>query len=239
MSTHTSVLAVLGRLVMVLFSVPFLLFGIWAAIFGAPFPALFALALGIALLPFGLFSKTIRTLRLLGIPIVVVIAIATAPLSIEQLNQRISGLDRKASSGFSLRDKLGVWGLNVFMGTLGYGAFPEAATETLQLILPHQPDDVLVFESEFPLNSGRIRERLRDFNRTLAQRSGQQASLDPEVITLGMTNRSISKLLQNYWDIRCALALQPVTLTASATRDDKRWRIDVRCTVPVKYAAEA
>jgi hypothetical protein len=220
-----------------LVALPLFLLGVWGIIFHAPFLAVVALLGTVVVLP---VLEKIRFVpwAKLGLAFLILISLAVSRVEpIREVNSRIALLGRKSPSEYSNQDKLGVWGLNLVMAGCGFVLFPEVAWETLQLVFPANRGDTLVFKSDFALGSRRIRSVLSNFRRTLPEGRGPAARrLEP--VTMSWSPDDFVLSFQGYREARCALALNPVTVSATATRKDGDWRMDVICSVAVSYARE-
>lgn len=225
------------RAARVLVALPLFLLGVWGIIFHAPFLAVVALLGTVVVLP---VLEKIRFVpwAKLGLAFLILISLAVSRVEpIREVNSRIALLGRKSPSEYSNQDKLGVWGLNLVMAGCGFVLFPEVAWETLQLVFPANRGDTLVFKSDFALGSRRIRSVLSNFRRTLPEGRGPAARrLEP--VTMSWSPDDFVLSFQGYREARCALALNPVTVSATATRKDGDWRMDVICSVAVSYARE-
>ena len=129
---------------------------------------------------------------------------------------------------WSVRDKAGVWILNVGMALGGaLVGCPEAAVETLLLILPAPADGVRTFRSDFPAGSAKVQEALAGWRRANPQ---GRAGLLPEQRVAWVYARTGLR------EARYALALNAITLRGEVIQaDDGAARLSVCGTVAVSY----
>jgi len=226
------------RVVRVLVAVPILLLGVWGIILHAPFLAVVAILGSLVFLPVLERGRFIPKAKI-GLAFLILASLAVSRFEpIREVNDRIAVLAAKEARVWTIRDRLSVWGLNVVMGVCGCIPFPEVSQETLLMTFPHRPSDTLIFKSDFALSSRKIRTMLRDFCRSLPEGSeGEIRNLNP--VTFSWPPEDFVPSLQGYHEARCALALNPVTVSAVATRSGGRWRIEATCAVAVKYDDEA
>jgi len=137
-----------------------LLIGIWAIIFFIYYTALFSFILASILIPIRLKYKRIWLIRAI---ILLVLLPITVYFSIVEVNNRISQLasnprTKNYLSSFSLRDKLGIYGLNLIMGISAYPIYPEISQQTLMMVLPRPKNGIRTFESDFAIDSEKVRD---------------------------------------------------------------------------------
>ena len=215
-------------------SLPFLLLAAWGLLFNAPTLAVVAFTVAWILFPLFNQFKAIRVLKLAVSFIVVPATLALGPLMMGEVDQQVEQLRRKPRldlSAFTLQDRLGIYGLNIVMGVLGYPLYPEASRETLLMVFDPGPSARRVFHSDFGLGSHKFRDSLRLFaadlrsDDTSSSRSSRPVRIAWETSDYRLTNP----------EARYALALNQTRLTAQAERRGERWLIDVRYEMDVKY----
>ncbi|HIK09036.1 MAG TPA: hypothetical protein IGS52_02010 [Oscillatoriaceae cyanobacterium M33_DOE_052] len=126
-------------------------------------------------------------------------------------------------------NKVAIYGGNIVMAAGGYLlGMPEVAKETLLLGFPGEK--VRRFDSDFAMQSPRVRTALEPFIHSLAH-------YPPETQVVEMPATVIDWSYGEYLgdDRRVALALNAFTITATAYREPQRWRIECRGTVAIKY----
>ncbi len=242
-------LRVLGRCVLVLLSVMLFSLCVWAVLFHAPYLAVLSLLGAVVLSPLALGRPVVRRAKVIAGVVLLVVTVLTAWLPVSEVNRQVAVLRGKPR--YSTADKLGVWGLNLVMAKCGFAAYPEVAVETALLVLPRPAHDTFVVRSDFPLRSSVVRARLRDFARRLPSSrqdeqtfSVRQADLWAAVAESGESfvsapaSSKFVALQAAYWDSRCALALNPVTVLCRARREGGQWLMDVRAIVWVGYAED-
>ncbi|MBM3331745.1 hypothetical protein FJY68_07845 [candidate division WOR-3 bacterium] len=221
---------------LLLLAVPLLLLAGWGLLFGVPTLAVVAFTAAWILLPLFNQIKAVRVLKF-GVSFLLVPAtLALAPLMVQEVDQKVEQLARKPRndvSAFTLRDRLGTYGLNIVMGVAGYPLYPEASKETLLMMVDPGPGARRVFYSDFALGSRKVRMSLRDFAARL-QRS-DSTSLQTYGPVWVEWPRSDYRLTEP--EARYALALNQTRLTARAERQGERWSIAVRLEMEVKYPA--
>lgn len=224
--------------ILLLLALPFLLLAGWGLLFNAPTLAVVAFTAAWILLPLFNGFKAVRLLKF-GVSFVLIpAALALAPLMMNEVDQQVEQLSRKPRndmSAFTLRDRIGIYGLNIVMGVVGYPIYPEAAKETMLMVLRPGPHARRVFYSDFALGSRKVRARLRDF--AVSLQSGDTASSRTYGPAEIEWNHSDYKLTET--EARYALALNQTMLTAKAERRGQHWLIDVSDAMQVRYAESA
>ena len=217
-----------------LLALPFLLLAVWGLLFNAPTLAIVAFTAAWILLPLFNRIKAVRVLKFAVSFVLVPATLALAPLMVQEVDQKVEQLSRKPRtdmSAFTLQDRLGIYGLNIVMGVVGYPLYPEASKETLLMMLRPGPLTRRVFHSDFALGSRKVRERLRDLVAGFPpDDSASSRSYGPIRI---MWDKSDYRLTEP--EARYALALNQTRLTARAERRGERWLIDVRHEMDVRY----
>jgi hypothetical protein len=220
--------------ILFLVAVPFLLLAGWGLLFTVPTLAIVAFTAAWILFPLYNNIKAVRVLKL-GVSFVLLpAALALAPLMIQEVDQKVEHLSRKPRTdmtAFTLQDRVGIYGLNIVMGVVGFPLYPEAARATLLMMFEPGPFPRRVFYSDFGLGSYKLRGVVRDFAARLQRRdsvgSGNYGPVGIE------WNKSEYRLTDP--EARYALALNQTELTARAERRGKRWLLDVRHEMEVKY----
>ncbi len=219
---------------LLLLALPFLLLAGWGLIFDTPTLAVVAFTVAWILLPLFNGIKAVRVLKLAVSFIVVPATLALAPLMIQEVDQKVEQLSRRPRndmSAFTLQDRLGIYGLNIVMGVVGYPFYPEASKETFLMMFDPGPSARRVFYSDFGLGSRKLRGPLRDFAAILQQ--SDSTSLHTYGPVWVEWPRSDYRLTEP--EARYALALNQTRLTARAERRSDRWLIDVRHEMEVRY----
>jgi hypothetical protein len=239
----------------VLAAVSVLLFvaGAWAVVFGSPVLSVLCIVGALILVPLLNSRRAVLRTRLIAAGVWVAISVSAIGIPLKEVDRRVAALNAKDACAYTDADRIGVWGLNLVMAACGAAPFPEAAVETALLALPRRDSTTIVFRSGFGLRSSVIRGRVVRFSASLgAAPEGsvvemprtEPLGLYPDTDSLGgwiedPRRRWPRDLVELYWDTRCALALNPVTVSAKATRRDGRWLIDIRYRVAVRYADRA
>jgi hypothetical protein len=225
---------IVAGIILFLLALPFLLLAGWGLLFNAPTLAVVAFTAAWILVPLFNRIKAVRVLKF-GVSFVLVPAtLALAPLMMQEVDQKVEQLSRKPRndmSAFTMQDRVGVYGLNIVMGVVGYPFYPEASKETMLMMFEPGPSARRVFHSDFGLGSYKIRAPLRDFA-TRLQRGDSTFSSSYGPVRVEWL-RSDYRLTEP--EARYALALNQTKLTARAERRGERWLIDVRHEMEVKY----
>ena len=217
-----------------LLAVPFLLLAGWGLLFRVPTLAVVAFTTAWVLLPLFNRIKAVRLLKFAASFVLIPAALALSPLMISEVDRQVEALSRKNrynSSAFDLGDRLGIYGLNIVMGVVGYPFYPEASKETLLMMFEPGPLARRVFYSDFGLGSRKVRWRLKDFADSLqSDDSSSCRSYGPARIEWNKSDYRLSEP-----EARYALALNQTVLTARAERRGTHWLIDVRYEMEVRY----
>jgi len=214
--------------------VPCLLLAGWGLLFDAPTLAVVAFTAAWIFLPLFNYLKAIRVLKFAVSFVLVPATLALLPLMMQEVDRKVeqlSRIPRNDMSAFTLQDRLGIYGLNVVMGAVGYPLYPEAARETLLMMLDPGPLARRVFYSDFSLGSYKVKASLRDFAAGL--RLDDTASSRTHGPVGIRWDKSVYRLTDP--EARYALALNQTRLEARAERRGERWLIDVRHEMEVKY----
>lgn len=228
------VAGIVAGIILFLLAVPFLSLAGWGLLFNAPTLAVLAFTAAWILLPLFNRTKAIRVLKFATSFVLVPATLALLPLMMQEVDRKVEQLSRKPRndmSAFTVQDRLGIYGLNIVMGVVGYPLYPEAAKETLLMMLDPGPLARRVFHSDFGLGSYKVRAPLRDFAARL-QQGDSTSSRSHGPVRVEWT-RSDYRLTEP--EARYALALNQTRLTARAERRSERWLIDVRHEMEVKY----
>ena len=133
---------------------------------------------------------------------------------------------------FTIKDKFNIWGLNLAMGTVAVFIYPEAAVETILLILPNKKNSIRIFRSDFPLKSLKVRKELQKIKQAIRSfKKKKIVRFDP--VMIAWKTHSYSPFASD--EARAALALNATRMQATAIKEETRWRIDISCTVRVAY----
>ncbi|MCX6844340.1 MAG: hypothetical protein NTX53_18930, partial [candidate division WOR-3 bacterium] len=182
--------------------------------------------------------RAIQVLKFAVSFVLIPATLALSPFMIGEVDRQVEALSRKNRhdlSAFDLRDRVGIYGLNIMMGVVGYPLYPEASKETLLMMLDPGPSARRVFTSGFGLGSRKVRERLGEFVDSLQpDDSASSRSYGPVRIDWSQRDYRLTEP-----EARYALALNQTVLTARAERRGERWLIDVRHEMEVKYPDSA
>ncbi|HTW92337.1 MAG TPA: hypothetical protein VMH22_11580 [bacterium] len=228
----------IAGVVLFVLALPFLLLAGWGLLFSAPTLAVVAFTAAWVLFPLFNRIKAVRVLKLGASFVLIPAALALAPLMMHEVNQKVAELSlkpRRDIRAFTLQDRLGIYGLNIVMGVVGYPFYPEASKETLLMVFDPGPTARRVFYSDFGLGSRRVKSRLRDFLASLrSDDTTSSRKYGPTMVQWTHSDYTFTRP-----EARYALALNQTWLTAKAERCGQRWRIDVRDAMDVRYAESA
>jgi len=212
--------------------------GAWAALFSCPFLCLLstATAFSAVLSVFPVRRRSWLGAGLLGL--LVCVGAVTWRVAVQEVDRSIAALAKKiappAPNAPTLREKLGIYGLNVAMGLAALPVYPEAARETLWLVVP-SASGRRVFRSRFPMRSTRVREVVGAFGARLRSVEGDRVVLESVRVAWPAT------AYQPFGgpEARVALALNPAKVSAEARRQGARWEMAIRVEVRVEYPPSA
>ena len=220
-------------IILFILAIPCLLLAGWGLVFNVPTLSIVAFTAAWILFPLFNRFKAIKVLKFAVSFVLIPATLALSPFMIGEVDQQVEALSRKNRydlSAFDLRDRVGIYGLNVMMGVVGYPLYPEASRETLLMMLDPGPSARRVFNSGFGLGSRKLREKLAEFAANLQSDTASSRSYGPVRIEW---NKSDYRLTEP--ESRYALALNQTVFTARAERRGERWLIDVRHEMEVKY----
>lgn len=159
----------------------------------------------------------------------------TYKIPINEFNNRVEELSANLKNDnpsmlFSTKDKIGILGLNLIMGSCGYFFYPEVAKENLMMIFPAPPNNVRVYNSDFAIKSIKVRKILSIFinklqikKNNIIQMSEKKLVWHPKDYIFG------SK------EARYALALNSAIINAKAYKEKLSWIINVTIKVKCEY----
>lgn len=174
-----------------------------------------------------------RIVKISSLAILVLVSVATVPISLTDMNRHTDNLTEKVKNGgpaaLSMGDRLGVYLLGLWAIGLGAIVFGEAAEELFYLYLPAE-DGLRSFESDFAMASPKFKEPITSFSRSLERLSSEKTSAEMKARRVAWKSYS-GTMAEN----RVALALNPCTLSASASRVNGRWLITASAVVEVEF----
>ena len=220
-------------IILFILAIPCLLLAGWGLVFNVPTLSIVAFTAAWILFPLLNRFKAIQVLKFAVSFVLIPATLALSPFMIGEVDRQVevlSGRNRYDQSAFDLRDRVGIYGLNIMMGVVGYPLYPEASRETLLMMLDPGPSARRVFNSGFGLGSRKLREKLVEFVANLQSDTASSRSYGPVRIEW---NKSDYRLTEP--ESRYALAMNQTILTARAERRGEHWLIDVRHEMEVKY----
>jgi hypothetical protein len=207
----------------------------WAIIFRAYYTAFIASFGVLVFIPLFVERRGVWRGRGAMFLIGIVVASVTFRWPIIEINARIKHLAEKprvhgTQATFSLRDKLGIYGLNMIMGLFAYPIYPEASRETLMMTSNSSKDGVRIFISDFAINSKIVRNELKSFCTQLSETNGAQKFILRKRISWDARDYALGNK-----EARYALALNPSELLLVARQRDSGWNIEVSLLVEIRY----
>ena len=183
-----------------------------------------------------LFGKFRKIFFVAGTVCYIILLILTYKVPISEINAGINRLSAKIhksneASSLNLKEKIGVYGLNIIMGLAAFPVYPEASLETLFLIFPAPKGESRIFHSNFAERSDLVRHKIYDFNILLNSRKENIVLFGPE--RLKWRDEAYKKF--GSAEERVALALNSGDLTINAQRSGGGWKELVSIRVKVKY----
>lgn len=218
-------------------ALPALAIAAWAVVFGVPTPAVIAFTVGWLLLPLFHSVRAVRVFKVGVSFLLLPAALALSPMMVREVNARIDELrarDRTNPAAYSVRDKAGIYGLNIVMAAAAAPVYPEAALETFLLVCPPPEGRLRVFRSRFGLGSRRLRQRLAEFAREFEADTARAREFGPAFIEWDREEYRFGNP-----EARYALALNQTHLRARFERQGTGWRADVRHVVGIGYPRDA
>jgi hypothetical protein len=218
-------------------ALPALAIAAWAVVFGVPTPAVIAFTAGWLLLP---LFHSVRAVRVFKVGVSFLLLPATlslSPLMVREVNSRIEelrGRERTNPAAFSLRDKAGIYGLNIVMAAAAAPVYPEAALETFLMVFRPPAGRLRTFDSRFGLGSQRLRQRLAGVAREFEADTAGVREFGPAFIEWDREEYRFGNP-----EARYALALNQTHLRARFERQGTGWRADVRHLVGIGYPRDA
>jgi hypothetical protein len=166
----------------------------------------------------------------------IILLILTSKVTIREINAGINRLSNKihksqGAGSLNLKEKIGVYGLNIIMGLAAFPVYPEASLETLFLIFPAPKGESRIFHSNFAERSDLVRQKIDDFNKLLKTRKKDIVLFGPERLNW----RDEAYKTFGSEEARVALALNSGDLTINARRSGVGWKELVSIRVKVKY----
>ena len=150
------------------------------------------------------------------------------PISVVEWNSRVTNLhDKSQNKTLTVANKVGIHNLNFLMGTIGYVAgFKEVGIETLYLSIPKEKNKVVTFNSNFAMESEKVRKLIAKH-----KKSGKR-----------YTKHRLSWTKKEHLSdsMRVALTLNPSNLIIKTRKDDDgNVYYDCKATIFVKYPNSA
>ena len=156
------ILKTVSLLIVVLIELLISLFLFWSVIFKVYYLSFFAFSFSVLLIPVKLHDKKLWISRISALCILFLILNLTLWIPVKTIDHRIKELSdkyvySKAYRELTIKDKIGIYGLNILMGLAAYPIYPEVSKETLYLIFPAPGDKIRVFDGRGFLGSWKIK----------------------------------------------------------------------------------
>lgn len=220
------------KLVRVTISIVGLFFSIWAIVLNSYYTAIVITSFIVLIIPVIWKYKYLKFIYFIT---VLIITISTYQQPIKEINRQIEYLSTKPRDiqnlqFFTLRDKIGIYGLNLLMSLTAYPIYPEISKESFLMIFKTSSNK-RTFKSDFPEGSKVINNYINEFNNNLI-------SLDKD-INYYETEKRISWSSGYYKlgnkEARYALALNPSNTSFSAQKINGYWEVIIKFIVDCKY----
>lgn len=218
-------------------ALPALAIAAWAVVFGVPTPAIVAFTAGWMLLPLFHAVRAVRVLKVGVSFLLLPAALALSPMMVREVDARIDELrarDRANPVAYSVRDKAGIYGLNIVMAAVAAPVYPEASFETFLMVFPPPAGRLRVFSSRFGLGSRRLRQKLAEYVREFEADTVCVREFGPAFIEWDRDEYRFGNP-----EARYALALNQTYLRVRFERQGSGWRAEVRHLVGIGYPRDA
>lgn len=212
---------------------------IWTVAFFSYYSAFLAFLGLLVFIPLKFNNKRYWLIRGSTFLIGIVLLITTIHIPIKEINNRIFTLSNKprntsSMSSFSVRDKVGIYGLNLMMGIFASPIYPEISMETLMMVFPAPESGIRTFHSSFAINSHKIRDVIAEFRNDLVKHEGKKKFNFQKRIYWSARDYSLGGE-----EARYALALNPCSVSLQASKKDSSWIIDAGIKVKCRYPQNA
>lgn len=212
------------------------LLGVWLLVFDCFSGASFAFLGVVVFCPLGGLSARVWVGRGILAMAGVVGLVAGFPYLVGEVNrkiQRLSAIPRAQGdlSRFTLKDKLGIYGLNLAMGAVAWPLYPEVSRETLWMVRP-APDGLRTLPSDFALGSERVRGMLETFRARMPIEADA-----PDKKWEGRVAWPLGEYALGHREARYALALNPSRVSLWSLRGERHRTIHGEVSVRVEYPA--
>jgi hypothetical protein len=152
------------------------------------------------------------------------IYIVSLPFSLMEYNKKIERFkaDLEKGNKLSIKDKFGIYGLNLIIGVVAFPIYPEVSKETLLLCIPNTRKRI--FNDGFFLQSNKIKQEIKKL-KNLNQESSK-------IIFWNTNEYNI-----DHSEARYALALNPCTLKITKINTYEEVSVSVKVSYPYKSTA--
>lgn len=211
-----------------------LAFLFWSFLSSAYYTGFLFFGTGLLFMPFSILSGRYYYRRMVILLTLFILIASGYAVVVAEMNDNIKTLSQKlytykTQQHFSLLDKLNIYGLNIMMGVAALPLYPQAARETLWMIIPADKG-MRKLESNFPLGSDNINKILVPFTSSLNSTSKKVVQLKEQTIVWKPSDYALGEPEAKY-----ALALNAADVSAIATKQDTGWRIHVTTKVKIRY----
>ncbi len=230
------VIKTLVNIIRILISLTGFIFTIWAIIFHSYYTSLLLLIGTLVVFPVNWKIRFIKTTLL---TIVIIVTIFSYHLPVKEINNQIEQLSNKSRDTedlhmFSIRDKIGVYGLNILMSTCAFPIYPEVSRETFMMMFDNN-NKPRIYSSDFAKESIIIQKVIDEVNRDLLELDLKES--------VYIVEKRISWNSKDYIfgtkEARYALALNPSNAIFTATKIDSNWYIKVELNVICEYPSNS
>ncbi len=209
---------------------------VWSLIFEVYRLSVLLALFYISLLPIGWKNQKLLIFRITFLMTLFIFSLFNVNTLVESVDSHIVELSRKYvysydNKKFSLRDKLGVFGLNILMGVMGYPIYPEASKETLLLIFSPPDNGFRVFDGKVFLKSMKVRRILENELNKLKRKSFLRDTTIYKTLLWSIDDYKLGRR-----EARYALALNGGVMIIRLKRTDDQIIPEITLRVHVKYA---
>jgi hypothetical protein len=210
---------------------------LWALLFNCIYTGIILIIYSAGLVFIIILNKYYKLISLGGLILITLILLISYKSSIQEVNGQIRKLavHHDHQTAFNLKDKFGIYGLNLAMGLAALPVYPEASIETLLLILPAGTNQIRVFHSSFAAQSFLVRDTIKKQTVLLENKTGK-AVLKPVRL---IWNSSLSYSRFGTGEARVSLALNYAELQIEAEKRKSRWFGKIIISIKVTYPESA
>jgi hypothetical protein len=185
------------------------------------------------LIPLKAKSKKIRKLRIIIFLFVLIIFLINPCITIKEIDKRIEEIRLKilknnSITSLNFREKIGIYGLNILMGLFAYPIYPEAAKETLFLMIKPNNNLKREFKLKMPIKSYKINNIIRDYIAILKKEGKKGGVLKRKLVW--SSHQYLNKIESRY-----ALAFNSGEIVLYVKKVKDKWNIYGKIIIKISY----